>query len=90
LFGRDFELLGTRHNWGADQAYFRDPSGHLRLIPIAWTSLNPVDPAILFSDGRAPFRLLDLIELARLIDTLSDADQPTAPASASTDGGSHV
>ncbi len=62
----------------------------MRLIPIAWTSLNPEDPAVVFGNGRAPFRLQDLLELARLIDALRGADHPQTIASEPVDGGSHV
>jgi hypothetical protein len=65
----------------------------LRLIPIAWTSLNPEDPAVLFGNGRAPFRLQDLLELARLIATLHGTDRsesPAAPVDGLASGGSRV
>jgi hypothetical protein len=79
-----------RPNWGADQAYYRDRRGRLRLIPIAWTSLNPEDPVVLFGQGRAPFRLTDLLEVARLLDGLRDSDQPQTPGDRPASGGSHV
>jgi hypothetical protein len=48
----------------------------MRLIPTAWTSLKPEDPAVVFGRGRAPFRLQDLLELGRLMAALRGADLP--------------
>jgi hypothetical protein len=79
-----------RHNWGADQAYYRDDSGRVRLIPIAWTNLNPADPVVLFGEGRSPFRLADLLELARLLDVLSCNRQAQSADDTSVAGDSHV
>jgi len=49
---------------------FRDEGGHLVSIPVAWTDVIPLDPVVAVSAGRSPFRLEDLLELARLLAAL--------------------
>lgn len=61
-----------RHNWGVDQVYYHDDAGRLRILPITWTSLNAEDPAVTLGAGRAPFKLADLLELARLLEHLQE------------------
>jgi hypothetical protein len=70
--------------------YFRDSNGQMRLLPVAWTSLNPEDPAILFGEGRSPFRIQDLLELARLVDALRSAHETQAEHKSSPSEGDHV
>ena len=49
---------------------YRDEAGHLATIPAAWTDVPAPDPVVAVSAGRLPFRLQDLIELARLVASL--------------------
>ena len=74
LFGKTFELLAKRQNWGADQVYYHDGAGRLRTVPIAWTSLIPQDTVLVIGQGRSPFRLADLLELARCLEQLRQPD----------------
>ena len=64
-----------RHNWGEDRVYFHDDGGNLCSVPARWTSLFPVDPFVIVAAGRSPFRLEDLLELSRLLETVSGADE---------------
>lgn len=64
-----------RHNWGAEQVYYHDSAGKLRVMPVAWTSLNSEDPVIVFGAGCSPFRLADLLELCRLINAIKCTEQ---------------
>ena len=85
LYGQTLELVAIRHNWGVDQVYYHDSAGRLRTLPITWTSLISKDPTVIFGAGRAPFRLADLLELARLIEMLGTNNpgakpQPERPA----------
>lgn len=68
-----------RHNWGEDRVYFHDDEGRLRSMPVAWTSVNLADPVAVLGAGRSPFRVVDLLELVRLIDALGSA-APVLPA----------
>ena len=72
-------MVTIRNNWNVDQVYYHDPGGRLRSIPITWTSLIAADPAVEFGKGQTPFKLVDLLELARLIDTLKEQQQVQAP-----------
>lgn len=67
LFGREFELVTYRHNWGEDRAYFEEPPGQVRGVPAGWTSLVAPDPVVVLGAGRSCFRIADLLELAQLL-----------------------
>jgi hypothetical protein len=69
-FGREFTLVTYRHNWNEDAVYFHTDQQQLIAIPARWTSVFPPDPVVVIADGRAPFRLHDLVELTRLIQNL--------------------
>ena len=43
--------------------YYRDPTGRMRFLPAAWTSMAAPDPFVHVAAGRAYFRLEDLIRL---------------------------
>ena len=67
LCGRQFQLVTIRHNWGEDILYYHNPKGTLVSVPARWTDRIPADPVVTVSAGRSPFRLKDLLELARLV-----------------------
>jgi len=64
-------LVVCRQNWGDERVYYQDESGALRSIPRAWTSLAPADPFVHLATERSAFRVADLLELARLLTSLS-------------------
>ena len=68
--GRTFPLVTIRRNWGEDRVYYRDAQSRLACIPAGWTDVIPSDPVVAISAGRSPFRLEDLLELARLVTAL--------------------
>jgi hypothetical protein len=68
--GQVLDLVTCRNNWGEQRAYYHDAAGTLRSIPLAWTSLAPVDPFVRLAAGRALFRVADLVELSRLLASL--------------------
>ena len=53
--------------WGEDRAIYRSAHGHLASLPARWTTLVPDDPLVVVADGRARFRVDDLLELATLV-----------------------
>ena len=67
LCGQPLLLVTIRHNWGEDMVYYHDPKGALVSVPVRWTDRVPADPVVTVSAGRSPFRLEDLLELARLV-----------------------
>jgi hypothetical protein len=60
-------VITRRHNWSEDRIYFHDDEEKLRSIPSQWTSLVAEDPVVVMGEGRAHFRLADLLELAGLL-----------------------
>jgi hypothetical protein len=71
LRGREFALVTYRHDWGEDRVYFHHDNEQLISVPTTWTSVSPPDPFVAVSAGRSPFRLLDLLELAGLVEGAS-------------------
>ena len=70
LHGQRFPLITIRHNWGNDRVCYRDQDGQLASLPAGWTDVVAPDPVVALSAGRSPFRLADLLELARLVAAL--------------------
>jgi hypothetical protein len=64
-------LVVCRHNWGEERVYYQNEAGSLCSLPRAWTSLAPVDPFEHLVAERSALRVADLLELARLVATLS-------------------
>lgn len=73
------EVVAIRNNWNVDQVYYHDQAGRLRTIPITWTSLISADPVVVFGGGQSPFKLADLLELARLVEELQEQPQAQTP-----------
>ncbi len=78
LFGRDFELVVLRQNWGEDRVHLHDENGKLFSLPAGWTDVAPADPFVVVAEGRCPFTIDGLQAVAELIDRLRaqrDADE---------------
>ncbi len=63
-------MVTRRHNWGEKRVYYHNAAGKLCSLPLEWTSLAPVDLFVQVSAGRAAFRVTDLLEVTRFLDTL--------------------
>jgi hypothetical protein len=50
--------------------------GSVFSVPPQWTDLVAPDPEIVMGKQRALFRVMDLLELARLVDRLRRGDAP--------------
>ena len=70
LFGRDFEFVAHRHNWGEDRVHLHDENGVLFSLPAGWTDVVPAEPFAVIAAGRCPFTAAGLLGLADLIDRL--------------------
>ena len=68
--GQQFSIVTIRQNWGEDLIFFRDHQGRLVSVPARWTDRAAPDPVVAVAAGRLPFRLEDLLELARLLAAL--------------------
>jgi hypothetical protein len=67
LFGREFELIEYRNNWGEDRVYFCDASAQLQSILASCTDAAGLDPFLEIAAGRSFFRYEDLLKLADLL-----------------------
>ena len=54
--------------------YFHDENSELCSVSAYWTNVFPLDPFVCIADGRSPFRLVDLLELHRLLGMISVSD----------------
>ena len=80
LFGRDFEFVVHRQNWGEDRVHLHDENGELFSLPAAWTDVAPVDPFVDLANGRCPLTTPGLLALADLVDRLRPGLDPDATA----------
>jgi len=53
LFGREFELVDYRKNWGEDRVYFYDAEGQLQAILASCTDAGGSDPFVAIAAVRA-------------------------------------
>jgi hypothetical protein len=73
-FGREFVLLGIRQTWSEDRVFFVDGDGVQHSLPVGWTDAVGPDVFVALAAGRCPFRLVDLLGLAQLIDGVTGGD----------------
>jgi hypothetical protein len=65
LLGREFVFLAVRQTWSEDRVFVLDEDGRQCSFPV-----EP-DVFVSFAAGRSPFRVDDLMDLARLIEGLA-------------------
>ncbi|MGW4126339.1 DUF5372 family protein [Nocardia sp. NPDC004711] len=70
LFGREYEFVEHRLNWGEDRVSMRDEDGRLFSLPAGWTDVAAPDPFVVIAEGRCPFTTSGLLALAELIDRI--------------------
>jgi hypothetical protein len=66
LYGRDFEFVAHRHNWGEDRVHLHDENGKLFSLPAGWTDVAAQDPFVVVAAGRCPFTAEGLLAAADL------------------------
>jgi Family of unknown function (DUF5372) len=71
LYGREFEFVVYRQNWGEDRVHLRDENGVLFSLPAGWTDAAAADPFVVIADGRCPFTTGGLLAVADLVCRLS-------------------
>ena len=71
LLGREFVFLAVRQTWSEDRVFVLDENGRQCSFPVGWTDAVELDVFVSFGAGRSPFRVDDLLALARLIDGLA-------------------
>jgi len=70
LYGREFEFVAYRQNWGEDRVHLHDENGVLFSLPAGWTDVVPLDPFVVIAAGRCPFTTDGLLALADLVGRL--------------------
>jgi hypothetical protein len=66
--GRVFVLVGVRQSWAEDRVFFLDVDGVQYSLPVGWTDVVAPDVFVVVAAGRSPFRVVDLLALAQMID----------------------
>jgi hypothetical protein len=72
LFERRFALVEYRCSWRERRVWFHNDAGVLSSLPVSWTSVEGSDPVVAAGGGNSPFRVRDLLSLARLIHEIRD------------------
>ena len=67
LSGREFVCVGERYNRYGTRLLLEVGDDLLCSVPPQWTDLAALDPEVVIGEGRAYFRVGDLVELARLV-----------------------
>ncbi len=67
LSGQQFVCVGERHNRYGKRLLLRVDDTTVRAVPPQWTDIASPDPEIVMGQGRALFRVVDLIGLASLL-----------------------
>ena len=66
--GREFVFVAVRQTWAEDRAFFLDEEGGQHSLPVGWTDAASPDVFVTVAAGRCPFRVVDLLVLARLVE----------------------
>ena len=76
LCGQRFVFGGVRQTWGDHRVFLLDEHGVQHSLPVGWTDAAEPDVFVMMAEGRSPFRVDDLVELARLVEQLPE-QRPT-------------
>ncbi|MCU4184942.1 Y4bD/Y4pK family protein [Acidiferrimicrobium sp. IK] len=66
--GREFPFVVVQQTWRQDRVFFFGDDGTMKSLPTSWTDAAEPDVFVTMSGGRCPFRVVDLLALAELID----------------------
>ena len=76
LSGQELLCVGERYNRYGRRLLLRLDEVEVCSVPPQWTDLFTADPEIVLGRGRAPFRVADLLELARLVEQIGGGGMP--------------
>lgn len=68
--------MGERYNRHGKRLLLQVDDGTVWSVPPQWTDLVCPDPEVVIGHGRALFRVVDLMELTRLVKRLSGRREP--------------
>ena len=60
--------MAVRQTWSQDRVFFLDSDGGQHSLPVGWTDAAGPDVFVTVAAGRCPFRVADLLALARLLE----------------------
>jgi len=69
--GRQLVCVGERYNRAGKRLLLRVDDSVICSVPPQWTDVVAPDPEVVMGQGRAPFRVADLVDLAQLVARLS-------------------
>jgi hypothetical protein len=69
--GRQLVCVGERFNRAGKRLLLRVDDSAICSVPPQWTDVVTPDPEVVMGQGRAPFRIADLVDLAQLVERLS-------------------
>ena len=72
LSGRQLICVGERFNRSGKRLLLRVDDEAVCSVPPQWTDADYPDPEVIMGQGRALFRVADLLELAGLVSRLAD------------------
>ena len=72
LSGKDLACVGERYNRYGRRFLLRVDEVAVCSVPLQWTDLAALDPEVILGKQRALFRVVDLLELARLVDEMRE------------------
>ena len=64
-------FVAVRQTWAEDRVFFLDEDGRQYSLPVGWTDAAGPDVFVAVAAGRCPFRVADLLALARLVEVCS-------------------
>ncbi len=76
LNGLQLACVGERYNRYGMTLLLETDDGSVYSVPPQWTDLVAPAPEIVIGKQRALFRVVDLLELARVVDRLRQGDAP--------------
>ena len=75
LYDKVIQIVSTKKTWGEDRVFYHQEDGRLTSIPACWTSVYDSEVFNVISDGRSDFRFKELLQLARLVDSILSEGQ---------------
>ena len=66
--GREFVFVAVRQTWAEDRVFFLDEEARQHSLPVGWTDAAGPDVFVTVAAGRCPFKVADLLALARLVE----------------------
>jgi len=87
---QQFVCVGERYNRSGKRLLLRVDDRTVCSVPPQWTDIVAPDPEVLMGGGRTLFRVVDLLELARLVTRLSSERRSNILSECKDDFAAHV